>query len=533
VAVFTAMKQLLPKLNMDIIHNNPFRILGLAPHATEREIAKRVSDLKIFAEMGKTRSYPFDFNALVPLSRTPDAIAEAARGIEQPAAKVIYSFFWFSPGDAVDDKALQTLGNGHVEKAIELWENAVAPQKKGGDLLGQFIKTEISHRNFSWAKNLSVLYFLHAFRQEEINYDCLFKGFALAGRLFQNGALSAYIRPVAGNHFQVENNRLAITYIDEVSGVLKNYFSIGDHQRLKSLFAVAAAFPDEAQEYLLDSYVAAPIERIQTALEIADQQQKEDPAGAAHHGEACCEDVKNDLVYLRDILGSAHLRYQMVADPVAETLLKCSISYFNHFFEDENTDPGDVAMALLLKADDLAIGTRLKLRIEKNRASYQTYIDGKAERELEKLCWFCEKNPRSSKHTYRHMIYKITDRRYNYDIGGTTIYYKEVELEINRCEHCVKTTSAAGNSCLATLAGVIAAGVGLVVLIHNFLQGDLTVWYWVIGVLTVAGIVFGVLKSERRTKGIKAFNEQGITSHPLVAAFLAEGWQFNHPAPPQ
>lgn len=42
---------------MDALLNNPFRILGLPTTATDKEIAKRVSDLIIYTEMGNKVSY--------------------------------------------------------------------------------------------------------------------------------------------------------------------------------------------------------------------------------------------------------------------------------------------------------------------------------------------------------------------------------------------------------------------------------------------------------------------------------------------
>lgn len=49
---------------MELVLRNPFRILGLPVTASSREIAKRISDLELFAELGKSKSYPFDLSEL-------------------------------------------------------------------------------------------------------------------------------------------------------------------------------------------------------------------------------------------------------------------------------------------------------------------------------------------------------------------------------------------------------------------------------------------------------------------------------------
>ena len=45
---------------MDLIYQNPYRILGLPVTATDREIAKRIGDMSIYAEMGKSIEYNSD-----------------------------------------------------------------------------------------------------------------------------------------------------------------------------------------------------------------------------------------------------------------------------------------------------------------------------------------------------------------------------------------------------------------------------------------------------------------------------------------
>ena len=68
---------------MNLIINNPFRILGLPITATEREIAKRVSDLITYAEFGKSPSYKSDFLFLSNFNRTPQLIEEASKKIDE------------------------------------------------------------------------------------------------------------------------------------------------------------------------------------------------------------------------------------------------------------------------------------------------------------------------------------------------------------------------------------------------------------------------------------------------------------------
>ena len=67
---------------MNLIYNNPFRILGLPITATEREIAKQINTLSTYAEMGKVKSLDTDFVFLQNIFRTPEVIDEAKKQIE-------------------------------------------------------------------------------------------------------------------------------------------------------------------------------------------------------------------------------------------------------------------------------------------------------------------------------------------------------------------------------------------------------------------------------------------------------------------
>jgi DNA-directed RNA polymerase subunit RPC12/RpoP len=110
---------------MDLVLRNPFRVLGLPINATSREIAKRISDLEIFAELGKEKFFPLDLIELGEIDRSLEAIKDAARRIELPEMRVFYSLFWFRDGDAVDDLALECLSNFELSEAENIWSKQI------------------------------------------------------------------------------------------------------------------------------------------------------------------------------------------------------------------------------------------------------------------------------------------------------------------------------------------------------------------------------------------------------------------------
>jgi hypothetical protein len=113
---------------MELVLKNPFRILGLPVTASSREVAKRVSDLEMFAELGKEKKYPGDLAEIGKIDRSLDSIKDAARRIELPEMRVFYSFFWFHIGDAVDELALECLENFELLEADNVWSKQLEKQ---------------------------------------------------------------------------------------------------------------------------------------------------------------------------------------------------------------------------------------------------------------------------------------------------------------------------------------------------------------------------------------------------------------------
>lgn len=115
---------------MDAISNNPFRILALPVTATEREIAKQVSTLLTYAEMGKSKTFDTDFPFFPAVNRTPEVIEEARKKIEQTENKMFNSLFWFWINNPTDEQAMTLLKEGKTADAVATWEKAIFSEKK-------------------------------------------------------------------------------------------------------------------------------------------------------------------------------------------------------------------------------------------------------------------------------------------------------------------------------------------------------------------------------------------------------------------
>jgi len=90
--------------------NNPFRVLSLKYNSTEKEISKQVSDLLIYAGMGKPPRYNTDL-FFGEVDRSIENIKDAAKKLDNPNRKLYYSMFWFIEENAADRNFLKEMMN--------------------------------------------------------------------------------------------------------------------------------------------------------------------------------------------------------------------------------------------------------------------------------------------------------------------------------------------------------------------------------------------------------------------------------------
>lgn len=110
---------------MDAIINNPYRILGLPTTATDKEITKRVSDLLIYAEIGKKVTFETDLPFIGELDRNIEAIKLASKRIELAENKIFYSLLRFDFIDNIEKESLEFLKNGDYKSSINVLEKEI------------------------------------------------------------------------------------------------------------------------------------------------------------------------------------------------------------------------------------------------------------------------------------------------------------------------------------------------------------------------------------------------------------------------
>lgn len=357
---------------MDLIHQNPFRILGLSVDATERDITKRISDLETATEFGKKVSYETDFPFLSDFERTSESVREAASRIETAEGRFLYSLFWFWKQNVCDELALEVLKGGNIEKAVSLLE-------------AQFKEGTNNDKLYSSAKNLSILYMAISRENGSYNFEKFSKGLIWAGRVLDANLLEAYARHISGKNFMIEKQKVIGSFIDEVIKTITPHIDKPGGIALPQFISKFSSFPEETRRQVSSKLLGKHINKIEKAIQTAEVTRRKHPENADKAGSDLYENTDSDLRKIAAVLAVDDFEYQSIANKLAEEIADCSANYYNYHLEnDTDVDPGDNALRLARCAYSVAVGIKVKQRLNEGIPILEKWVKGKSERDKQR-----------------------------------------------------------------------------------------------------------------------------------------------------
>ena len=344
---------------MDLVLNNPFRVLGLPATASTRDITKRISDLETFAELGKAKTYPLDLPSLGALDRSLEAIKDAARKIEQAEGRLFHSFFWFRAGDSVDELALDSLAAGNVDEAVELWDKQLG--KKGT-------------KKYTWRLNRGVLRLVRA-NGGMLDKDEMDEALEDLGFVIDDDLDNSIQDVLSGNESGLDRESLWRRVVDEVVGLVQSSAGTAYGKNALKIVESFWSFPAEARDYASSKIVNPLIEEVQEAIKVSEGLRAEEDLEElkAKNQLGKVEKIIEDL---EEVLGEEDIRFQTIANAYADEVCACAVKALNNF-----KDP-KLAMSLIQWADSLPSFSRVKSRIEENLEIIQGWIEEDEEDEL-------------------------------------------------------------------------------------------------------------------------------------------------------
>jgi hypothetical protein len=351
---------------MDIIKNNPYRIIGVLVGTSTKDEHTKIRKLKMYIEAGQDVPEDFSFPILGAINRNIENVEDAISKLNLNSDRVNASLFWFYNGNAITDEPMfdaLKASKEEAKEAINVWIKLAASD-------------EVTKRNASAFQNLSTLYLNNAFKKTTISKNNLEKGIYLKLKLLDSDFINDFIKLSSDETYKVSKEATQIQFLTQVYSQIEKV----DATLVDWYFECISKISFTAKQNYLNDFVSKPIEHIKTRIEETKAKRKENPSKAYDFGLYLYEKEKERIFTIQNILGNDNIQFTSISDKLSEEILQCGIVYFKKY-RDTDTDPSAKAMSLFKKAKKLAIGSIAIQRCQENTENLQEWIDDKPERD--------------------------------------------------------------------------------------------------------------------------------------------------------
>lgn len=317
---------------MNILRNNPYRLLGVYSNSPTKERLANHNRMKAFLKVGKTVSFPLDLpQYFSAIQRTETSVMDAEAQLTLPKDQLLYAQFWFVKATHLDEVAFNHLFAGEIDKAEEIWQKKDTASSLQNRIVCALMREDY-RRVITCAETL------------------------YGNPLYSNQFVSA----ILGTDGNADVASLAFRFLDVLCD------AAGANQLLPFI-------DDDAWESHVEEKAVKPlVDSLQDAIAIAKKSKGKGAEARLNAGEALRENTKSAFQQLRGFLSATDLQYQMIADKLGLEILQCGIDYFNGSDEPEAAHK---AMDLQKYAQSIVVGQMAKDRCEENVDILQKIIE--------------------------------------------------------------------------------------------------------------------------------------------------------------
>ena len=348
---------------MHIIQNNPYRTVGLLVGATAKEQVRQIKRLNQFIDAEQEPEDDFSFPALGKIVRTVDNVTDSASKLNLDRDKMNASLFWFYNGNPItDEPAFDALKDADIDQAINIWLKLTST-------------AEVSQRNASAHSNLGTLYL-----SQNTNEDVFEKGISLKLKFLESDFIKDFKALATDETYKTTKKELQLIFLNQIQTEIEKSGGI----TLNKFLEILSKQTFSAKEDFLKGFVQKPIEQIEKQIEETRKKQIANPAKAGDYGNELFKITKPLLTSIISILGKSDIKVISISDKIANEILQCGISLFNHFHE-TGTEVGEIALDLNKKAKSIVLGSVVKERINESTPVVERYVADRPEREKQKI----------------------------------------------------------------------------------------------------------------------------------------------------
>lgn len=317
---------------MNILRNNPYRLLGVYSNSPTKERLANHNRMKAFLKVGKTVSFPLDLpQYLSTIKRTEASVMDAEAQLTLSKDQLLYAQFWFVKATHLDEVAFNHLFAGEIDKAEEIWQ-----KKDTASSLQNRIVCALMREDYR-------------------------RAITCAETLYENPLYSnQFVSAILGADGNADVASLAFRFLDVLCD------EAGANQLLPFI-------DDDAWKSHVEEKAVKPlVDSIQDAIAIAKKSKEKGAEARINAGEALRENTRSAFQQLKGFLSATDLQYQMIADKLGLEILQCGIDYFNGSDEPEAAHK---AMSLQKYAQSIVVGQMAKDRCKENVDILQKIID--------------------------------------------------------------------------------------------------------------------------------------------------------------
>jgi len=351
---------------MDIIKNNPYRIIGTLVGTSTKEEHSKTKKLKMYIGAQQEVPEDYSFPIIGSLNRNIDNVEDAISKLNLNNDRVNASLFWFYNGNAITDEPMfdaLKASKEEAKEAIDVWIKLAAAE-------------EVTKRNASAFQNLSTYILNSAFKKSTISKNNLEKGITLKLKFLDSDFINDFIKLSSDETYKVSKEGLQIYFLTQVYNEIEKVDATLVDWYLECILKINFT----AKQNYLNDFVSKPIEHIKTRIDETKSKRKQYPANAFEYGKILFENENEKIITVQNILGKSNIQFTSISDKLSDEILQCGIVYFK-IFKDTKNDPSAKAMELFRKAKKLAVGSIAIQRCLENTENLQEWIDDKPERD--------------------------------------------------------------------------------------------------------------------------------------------------------
>lgn len=344
---------------MNLIQNNPYRIIGLLAGASAKEKDKQIRRLLQYLDAEQEPENDFSFSSLDDLIRTTTIVNESVTALSLNIDKIKYALFWFYNGNPItDEPAFDAIKENDIFTASDIWEKLVYDKK-------------ITQRNASASSNLATLY-LSGFNDNGLTIETLRKGISLKLIYLESDFSDEFIRQTTDETFNTTKNELQLLFLNQIKSEIEKSGEVSTSEFLD----IVNSIDFTAKSIFIKEFVQKPIEQIELKIEESKNRRKASKADALKIGQNLKRSTYDHILQIENLIGTEDLKYTSIADKLANEILQCSIEYFN-FCQDNNSNSTyiETSIELAKAAKSIAKGKLAKDRIIDNLSTMEGMKD--------------------------------------------------------------------------------------------------------------------------------------------------------------